>query len=81
MAPALTNGDIAQNIKYTPDNVRPRERKFPMVNTAVFQYPDGDYLLIAVNIVPYAVNAKFRVGGLRSGARLFDADAKISAAR
>ena len=52
MTPALTNGDIAQNIKYSPDNFRPRERKFPMVNAAVFKYPDGDHLLVAVNIMP-----------------------------
>ena len=52
LAPALLNGDIAQNISYTPDNFRPSERKFPMVNAAVFKYPDGDYLLMAANIMP-----------------------------
>lgn len=78
MTPALANGNIAQNIKYTPDDFRPQERKFPMVNAAAFKYPDGDYLLMAVNVMPYAVNTKFQVGGLQRGLRLFDADAKVA---
>jgi len=75
MTPALLNGDIAQTIKYTPDNFQPVSQKFPMVNAAVFQYPDGDYLLMAANIMPHAVDTKFRVGGIKSGARLFNAAA------
>lgn len=76
MTPALVNGDIAQNVKYTPDNFFPRERKFPPVNAAVFKYPDGDYLLMAVNIMPFAVETGFKVGGLQSGIKLFDADGR-----
>ncbi len=71
MSPALVNGDVAQKIKYTPDNFQPDEQKFPMVNAAVFQYPDGDYLLLAVNIMPHAVDTKFQVGGLERAARMF----------
>ncbi len=74
MTPALVNGDIARNIRYTPDDFRPRERIFPMVNAAVFQYPDGDYLLLAVNIMPYAVDTKFTIGGLQRVARMFAAE-------
>ncbi len=73
MTPALVNGDIAQNIRYTPDNFRPRERNFPMVNAAVFQYPDGDYLLLAANIVAHAVETEFKIGGLQAAARMFGA--------
>lgn len=76
MTPALAHGDIAQNLKYTPDNLHPREQKFPMVNAAVFKYPEGGYLLMAVNIKPFAVETTFKVGGLQSAATLFDADGK-----
>ncbi len=71
MTPALVNGDVPQSIHYTPDDFAPRERKFPMVNAAVFQYPDGDYLLLAANIMPHAVDTKFQVGGLERAARMF----------
>ncbi|MGI6087965.1 MAG: sugar-binding protein [Kiritimatiellia bacterium] len=71
MTPALVNGDVPQQIKYTPDDFYPRERRFPMVNAAVFRYPDGDYLLLAVNIRPFAVDTKFDVGGLQRAARMF----------
>ncbi len=71
MTPALVNGDVPQVIRYTPDDFAPRERKFPMVNAAVFQYPDGDYLLLAANIMPHAVDAKFQVGGMEHAARMF----------
>ncbi|MGI6088023.1 MAG: hypothetical protein ACOYCD_08820, partial [Kiritimatiellia bacterium] len=74
MTPALVNGDIPQQIKYTPDDYRPTERKLPAVNAAVFQYPDGDYLLLAVNIMPFAVDSKFDVGGLQRAVRLFAAE-------
>ena len=77
MAPALLNGDIAQHIKYTPDNFRPKERKFPMVNAAIFQYPDGDYLLLAVNIIPFAVDTKIQIGGMKKATRLFDSRGKM----
>jgi hypothetical protein len=72
MSPALVNGDIPQTIAYTPDNFDPRARKFPMVNAAVFQYPDGDYLLMAVNIMPHAVDTKFKVAGMERAARMFE---------
>ena len=72
MSPALLNGDIAQNIKYSPDNFLPDEQKFPMVNAAVFHYPDGDYLLLAVNIRPHAVDTTLQVAGMQSAERLFE---------
>ena len=72
LAPALLNGDIAQDIRYSPDNFKPEEQKFPMVNAAVYKYPDGNYLLLAANIIPYAVDTKFRIGGIKSVIRLFD---------
>ncbi len=72
LTPALVNGDIPQTIAYPPDTFRPAEQAFPMVNAAVFRYPDGDVLLMAVNIMPHAVDARFRVGGLARGTRLFD---------
>ncbi|MGI6088300.1 MAG: hypothetical protein ACOYCD_10245 [Kiritimatiellia bacterium] len=78
MSPALLNGDIAQNIKYSPDNFQPNEQKFPAVNAAVFRYPDGDYLLLAVNIKPHAVDTTFTVGGLRHTARMFAGAGQMS---
>jgi len=77
LTPALVNGDIGQNIKYTPDDFRPAERKFPMVNAAVFKYPHGDYLLMAANIMPFAVDTTFRVGGMKNASRLFESKGKI----
>jgi hypothetical protein len=71
MAPALLNGETAVEIQYTPDNFRPREQKFPMVNAALYQYPDGDHLLLAANIMPYAVETTFQVGGIKHVARMF----------
>ncbi len=73
-APALLNGEIAQDIRYTPANFNPAEEKFPMINAAVFQYPDGDYLLLAANIVVHAVEAEFKIGGLQTAARMFAAE-------
>ncbi len=72
LAPALLNGDVPQTVKYTPDNFYPREQKFPMINAAVFQYPAGDYLLLAANIMPFAVDTKFNLRGMRQAARLFE---------
>ncbi len=71
LAPALLGGDPEQAIRYPPDSFRPREQVFPMVNAAAFRFPDGQVLLLAVNIRPTAVQAGFRVGSLRSGTRLF----------
>ncbi len=71
MTPALVNGDIPQEINYTPDDFRPAERIFPGINTAVFRYPNGDYLLMAVNIKSHAVDARFQVGGMECAARMF----------
>ncbi len=71
MAPALLNGEIARNIKYTPDDFDPRARKFPPVNVEVFQYPDANYLLMAVNVKPFAVETEFTVGGIKHAARMF----------
>ncbi|MBT3374018.1 MAG: hypothetical protein HN742_30455 [Lentisphaerae bacterium] len=71
MAPAILNGDIPQEIRYTPDHFQPLERKFPAVNVAVFQYPGGDHLLMAVNVTAFAVDASLKVDGLKGAARLF----------
>ncbi len=71
LTPALVNGDPDQTIRYPPDSFRPHEQVFPMVNAAAFRYPDGQVLLLAVNIRPHAVEAGFRVDSLRSGTRLF----------
>ncbi len=71
MAPALLNVEPAQHVRYTPDNFDPRAQKFPMVNAAFFRHPDGHYLMLAVNITPYAVETKFEIAGLRSAARMF----------
>lgn len=71
LTPALANGDVEQQIKYTPDDFRPLERKFPMINAALFQYPDGDYLLLAVNIMASGVETRFKIAELQQGARLF----------
>ncbi len=76
MTPALVNGDIPQTIAYAPDNFDPRARKFLMINTAVFRYPDGDYLLLAANIMPHAVTAEFKVVGMVKAARMFARGAK-----
>lgn len=78
MTPALVNGDIPQTVKYTPDNFDPRAQKFPMVNAAMFRYPDGDYLMMAVNFKAHAVDTKIQVKGALSGERLF-AGGKASA--
>ncbi|MGI6088245.1 MAG: choice-of-anchor Q domain-containing protein [Kiritimatiellia bacterium] len=74
MSPALLNGDIPQQISYIPDDFNPAAQKFPMVNAAVFQYPDGDYLLLAANIVAHAVETKFKIDGLQAATRLFTAE-------
>lgn len=71
LAPALLNGDIAQDIRYPEGALLPLERKFPMVNAAVFQYPEGDYLLLAVNIRDNAAQTEFRIAGLQEAKRLF----------
>ncbi len=72
LEPALLNGDIAQNIAYTPGILNPAAQQFPMVNAAVFKYPAGDYLLLAVNVNSNAVDATFTVTGLLAGDDLFN---------
>ncbi len=74
LTPALANGEVDQAVAYAPDEFRPAERRFPMVNAALFRYPDGAYALLAVNIRSGAVDARFTVAGLREGAPLFGAD-------
>lgn len=78
LAPALLNGDVEQQIAYTPDDFKPAERKFPAVNAAVYQYPDGDYLVLAVNIIPYAVETSFDMPGLKNATRLFEGGGKMT---
>lgn len=72
LAPALLNGDIAQDVQYTKDDFRPIEQKIPLVNAALFQYPDGSYLLLAANTASHAVETEFKLPNLRSARVLFD---------
>ncbi len=74
LEPALVNGDVPQAVRYEPDEFYPRERRFPAVNAAVFRYPDGGYLLLAVNVKDHAVSASFRLTGLAAAERLLADD-------
>ncbi len=77
LSPALLNGDIPQEVRYPKEEFSPLERKFPMINAAVFQYPDGDYLLLAVNVLDYAAQTQFRVPGVRQAERLYGEPGKL----
>ncbi len=78
LSPALLNGDVSQEISYSPDNYDPESQQFPMVNAAVFKYPNGDYLLLAVNIMSYAVSTTFQVGDITSGSQLYPTSGTLS---
>ncbi len=72
LSPALLNGDIPQEVRYPGEECRPLERKFPRVNAAVFRYPDGGYLLLAVNVRDVAARTEFQVAGATRAERLFE---------
>ena len=64
LSPALLATSPEQNISYEPGSLKPAEREFPVINAAVFQYPGGDYLLLAANIKRFAVDSTFTINGI-----------------
>lgn len=77
LSPALLAAPPEQRITYHPGRLRPREREFPMVNAAVFRYPNGKYLLLAANIKPFAVRSTFTIRGVTAVERCFGAVAPV----
>ena len=73
LSPALLAASPEQSITYEPGRLRPQEREFPMVNAAAFRYPNGDCLLLAANIKPFAVDSTFTVEGITAVERCFSA--------
>ncbi len=71
LAPAILNDAVPQKISYTPGKVEPKSRIFPMVNAAIFKYPDGDYVMMAANFMHCAVKTAITVKGLWQAGRMF----------
>ncbi len=78
MSPYLLNRKIEQEIIYPKDSFHPEEQKFPMVNAAVFKNPKGEYLLLAANVMSFAVNTSFTVNGLKKAELFFPKTSSFS---
>ncbi|GEM_PF-5603750 len=71
MEPALLNYPVKYDITYDPGVFIPDEWKCPDIHAGLFKFPDGDYLLLAVNGRDYPVVADFFIQGLTSASRMF----------
>ncbi len=73
MSPALLNGGPrSKSVMSRTILIRPN-KKFPMVNAALFQYPDGDIAAGRQYRFPCR-ETKFDIGGLQAAARMFAAE-------
>jgi hypothetical protein len=78
LAPAITAPRVSQDISYSPGRFIPESRVFPMVSAAVFRLPEGGFVMLAVNIMPFAVKTALTIDGLKSAAAMFDGKDKVS---
>ncbi len=59
LAPALLNHEVRQEVVYPGQKIAPLSTVFPQVIGRAFKYPDGDYLLLAVNLLECAAETEF----------------------
>lgn len=67
LAPALLARMPDQSIAYDPGAYAPENNLYPAVQAALFQYPDGDFVLLAANSQMFPVDVACRVSGLPDG--------------
>ena len=72
LQPALLALPVDYKLEYPGKNIDPAKRKFPFVHAGLFKYPEGDYILLAVNSKTSPVDVKFMVNGLEKATRMFE---------
>ena len=78
LQPALLSLVPANKIIYKGKTVNPSKRKFPLVHAGLFRYPDGKYVLLAVNSAEGPVKTSFTINGLVKASRMFEKKTKFS---
>ena len=77
LSPILLAPEVAQDVKYARLLAGPQKdnSKYPDVHVALMQDPGGGAVLLAANVRPYPVEARYRVSGLSGKVgRLFGAE-------
>ena len=69
LTPAVLSVPVPHEIVYEGKDVDIGKRKFPLVHAALFRYPDGDHVLLAVNSRRHDVTVRFSLPGLRNVSR------------
>ncbi len=69
--PALLNYPVKQEIIYKPGVFNAEKWKCPDAHAGIFKFPEGGYLMLAVNGKNYPVDVTYKIGGLKAAERLF----------
>ncbi len=72
LQPALMALPVDYELEYPGKDINPSRKKFPLVHAGLFKYPNGDYVLLAVNSKTCPVNARFSISGLINASRMFE---------
>ncbi len=71
LQPALLSLPVKYKITYKGKEVNIAKKKFPLVHARLFRYPDGRYLMLAVNSKKCPVITQFKIEGLSKVSRMF----------
>ncbi|MGI6087355.1 MAG: sugar-binding protein [Kiritimatiellia bacterium] len=66
LGPAIVAPEAPQEIEYQPVQLNAEKKIFPEVQAALFQHPDGRYIMLAANSAHYPMTAVFTVAGLQA---------------
>ena len=72
LQPALLALPVDYKIEYSGKKIDLLKKKYPLVHAGLFKYPEGDYVLLAVNSKTSPVNARFTVSGMEKATRMFE---------
>lgn len=72
MESALLNYPVKQDVIYNPGQFIPDKWICPDVHARLFRFPNGDYLLLAVNGRNYPISVCFDIQGLKKAERMFE---------
>jgi|GEM_PF-1532397 len=65
LGPAIVGNTVPQKTTYQPTPLDAEKDVFPEVQAALFQYPDGRYILLAANSATWPVTATFTISGFQ----------------
>ena len=71
LQPALLALPVNYKLEYHGKSIDLLNKKYPLVHAGLFKYPEGDFVLLAVNSKTSPVNTNFTVNGLVKASRMF----------